>query len=215
MKFSYNWLKELVDGLDTGAEELSRLITMKTAESEGVEHFGAHFANVRAAAVTAVEQIAGSKNVKVLRGYLKDHYQNISANALVAVNVLEHVEDDAEFLREAFSAIVPGGHLLLFVPATPAIYGSLDKVFEHHRRYTRATLRSTIEKAGWIPRRITYMNLPGIAAWFMAGRILRKTSIAPNDAKAYDRLMIPWISRLEALMPPPIGSNLIAIATRP
>jgi phenylalanyl-tRNA synthetase beta chain len=66
VKFSYNWLKELVDGLDTGAEELSRLITMKTAESEGVEHFGAHFANVRAAAVTAVEQIAGSKNVKAV-----------------------------------------------------------------------------------------------------------------------------------------------------
>ena len=160
-------------------------------------------------------RFSGSKNVQVLRGYLKDHYQSISADALVAVNVLEHVEDDAEFLREAFSAIVPGGHLLLFVPATPAIYGSLDKVFEHHRRYTRASLRSVIEKAGWVPRRISYMNMPGIAAWFMAGRILRKTSIAPNDAKAYDRLMIPWISRLEALMPPPIGSNLIAIATRP
>jgi phenylalanyl-tRNA synthetase beta chain len=37
MKFSYNWLRELVDGLDTPPRELARLITLKTAECEGVE----------------------------------------------------------------------------------------------------------------------------------------------------------------------------------
>ncbi|HLJ16431.1 MAG TPA: phenylalanine--tRNA ligase subunit beta [Bryobacteraceae bacterium] len=37
MKFSYRWLRELVDGLDIGPKELGRLITMKTAECEGVE----------------------------------------------------------------------------------------------------------------------------------------------------------------------------------
>jgi phenylalanyl-tRNA synthetase beta chain len=40
MKFSYNWLRELVDGLDTPPEELERLITLKTAECEGVERHG-------------------------------------------------------------------------------------------------------------------------------------------------------------------------------
>ncbi len=37
MKFSYNWLRELVEGLDVQADELARLLTMKTAECEGVE----------------------------------------------------------------------------------------------------------------------------------------------------------------------------------
>jgi hypothetical protein len=58
------------------------------------------------------------------------------------------------------------------------------------------------------------MNFPGIAAWFMAGKVLQKTSIAPGDAKIYDRLVVPWLSKLEGMIPPPIGSNLIAIATR-
>ncbi len=66
MKFSYNWIHELVDGLDTDAQELSRLITMKTAESEGVEPFGAHFASVRAARVLSAEPISGSKNQKAV-----------------------------------------------------------------------------------------------------------------------------------------------------
>src|SRR4029078_13161202 len=129
-------------------------------------------------------------------GYLTEHYQGMSANAIVAVNVLEHVDDHEQLLREAQAAFVPGEHLLLFVPALPMIYGTLDKIFEHYRRYTKPTLRAVIESAGWKPRRIGYMNFPGIAAWFMAGKVLKKTSIAPNDAKAYDRLVVPIISRL-------------------
>lgn len=161
------------------------------------------------------ERFRGDDRVSVLSGYLSDHYQSLSADALVAVNVLEHVEDHAGFLRQAHEAVVPGGHLLLFVPALPILYGSLDKVFEHHRRYTKTSLREVIESAGWKPRRIAYMNFPGIAAWFMAGRVLKKTNIAPADARAYDRLVVPWLSRLEQLVPPPIGSNIIAIAKRP
>jgi phenylalanyl-tRNA synthetase beta chain len=41
MNFSYNWIREMVPGLDTAPEELMRLITMKTAECEGVETIGA------------------------------------------------------------------------------------------------------------------------------------------------------------------------------
>ena len=41
MKFSYNWISELVDGLDLTPRDLERLITMKTAECEGIEQAGA------------------------------------------------------------------------------------------------------------------------------------------------------------------------------
>ncbi|HEY4360912.1 MAG TPA: phenylalanine--tRNA ligase subunit beta [Bryobacteraceae bacterium] len=40
MKFSYNWLRELVDNLDTPPEALERLITLRTAECEGIEKHG-------------------------------------------------------------------------------------------------------------------------------------------------------------------------------
>ena len=159
-------------------------------------------------------RFADNKKVSTRSGYLSDYYRDLNANAVVAVNVLEHVKDHESFLREAFEGTVLGGHLLIFVPALPAIFGTLDEAFEHHRRYTRRTLRDVITAAGWTPRRISYMNFPGIAAWFMAGRVLKKNVINPNDAKAYDRLVVPWLSRLESAVPPPIGSNLIAIAVK-
>lgn len=65
MKFSYNWLSELVEGLDLAPAELSRSITLKTAESEGVEPAGAVLDKVCAARVLSVEQIRDSHNVKV------------------------------------------------------------------------------------------------------------------------------------------------------
>ncbi len=62
MKFSYQWLSELVPGSTTQPAELQRLITMKTAECEGIESAGAHFANVLAARVLTVEPLPKGKN---------------------------------------------------------------------------------------------------------------------------------------------------------
>jgi len=41
LKFSYNWISDLVEGLDLTPRDLERLLTMKTAECEGVEEVGA------------------------------------------------------------------------------------------------------------------------------------------------------------------------------
>ena len=62
MKFSYQRLSELVPGLDTPPGELQRLITMKTAECEGIEPVGGYFANVVAVRVLTVEPLPKGKN---------------------------------------------------------------------------------------------------------------------------------------------------------
>ncbi len=66
MKFSYNWLRELVPGLKTEPAELQRLITMKTAECEGIELVGEHFADVVAARVVSVAPLPKGKNKLVV-----------------------------------------------------------------------------------------------------------------------------------------------------
>src|SRR5919106_1097845 len=66
MKFSYRWLSEL-SGCDSVApDKLSDLISVKTAESEGVQEFGAHLSNVCAARVVTCEPIDGTKNAKAV-----------------------------------------------------------------------------------------------------------------------------------------------------
>jgi phenylalanyl-tRNA synthetase beta chain len=66
VKFSYNWIREFVPGLTQAAAPLERLITMKTAECEGIEEEGALLAVARVARVESVEPIAESHNVKAV-----------------------------------------------------------------------------------------------------------------------------------------------------
>ena len=66
MKFSYNWISDLVEGLDLTPRDLERLITMKTAESEGIEDVGALLAGACAAKVRSVEPIEGGHNRKAV-----------------------------------------------------------------------------------------------------------------------------------------------------
>ena len=66
MKFSYNWIRELVEGLDCAPGPLERLITMKTAECEGIERSGELLERACAARVESVEPIPGGHNVKAV-----------------------------------------------------------------------------------------------------------------------------------------------------
>jgi phenylalanyl-tRNA synthetase beta chain len=62
LKFSYNWISELVDGLNLAPRDLERLITMKTAECEGIEEVGALLDGACAAKVLSVEPIAKAQD---------------------------------------------------------------------------------------------------------------------------------------------------------
>lgn len=66
MKFSYNWIRELVENLDCAPGELEKRITMKTAECEGIEVAGELLERACAARVESVEPIAGGHNVKAV-----------------------------------------------------------------------------------------------------------------------------------------------------
>src|SRR5271154_3948006 len=66
MKFSYQWIRELVPGLTTPPPELMRLITLKTAECEGLEEFGADLARASVARVVSVEPMPDGHNQKTV-----------------------------------------------------------------------------------------------------------------------------------------------------
>lgn len=136
-------------------------------------------------------------------------------DAIVLVNVLEHIGDDAGFARAALETLRPGGVLAIFVPALPFLHGSLDRAFDHHRRYTRASMQALLVDAGFEVRHLRYMNLPGVVSWFLAGRVLGMKTIRPASMRLYDRLVVPWAAGVERWITPPIGQNLLAIAAKP
>ena len=152
--------------------------------------------------------------VRVFQGYLDEIGDSFPADTVIAVNVMEHVERDADFLRAARRTLNSDGSLLLLVPAVPAIYGSLDRAFDHFRRYTKPGLRKLLVDAGFEIETLHYLNGIGVAAWFFAGRVLHRTTLGRAQVHFYDRWVIPWLRRFESKIHPPIGQSLLAIARK-
>jgi SAM-dependent methyltransferase len=161
-------------------------------------------------------RFSGNIRVKLLHGYLEDliNTTNLSADSIVLVNVLEHIENDEAFLKAAYQILISEGTILLFVPALPQLYGALDEAVGHYRRYTKPSLASKLQKVGFHIVCLRYFNFPGIFTWFLAGRVMRYKTLRFSDVRFYDRWIVPYVSRLEKYWEPPIGQNLVAIAKK-
>jgi SAM-dependent methyltransferase len=100
-------------------------------------------------------------------------------DSIVLSNVLEHIPDDGDAVRR-FAKILPkGGKLIVFVPALPALFGSMDEAVGHHRRYTPQTLRAVLEANGFEVGPLDWMNLIGIPGWFVNAKIFKKRATSP------------------------------------
>lgn len=133
----------------------------------------------------------------------------------VAINVLEHLEDDVRALRTMRSAVVPGGTVVLLVPGYPALYGEFDHAVGHLRRYTPATLRRAVEAAGLRVQVLRPVNLLGGLAWWAAVRVGGRSRPTPALVKLYDRVVVPLVRLLERRFQPPFGQSVLCVARAP
>ena len=150
----------------------------------------------------------------LLEGTVGDLQSTIPWNAILSINVLEHIERDNDELAAYHSLLQPArGALCLFVPARPEIYAPLDKDFGHFRRYTRPELRRKLETAGFELASIRYYNLAGYFAWWASFCVLKKRSFNVGAVRLFDRVIFPAVHGFESrICAPPIGQSLMAIA---
>ena len=135
-------------------------------------------------------------------------------DSVIYVNVLEHVEDDEAELRLVADALAPGGRVFIFVPAFQWLYGSFDRQVGHQRRYTRAELEAKCERAGLRVVRSAYFDAAGVLPWWLKYRVLRSEKMEPAAVRFYDSFCVPVVRRVEALLPPPVGKNVLLVAEK-
>ncbi len=134
-------------------------------------------------------------------------------DAVVCFNVLEHVEDDVGALRALREVLLPGGKLLLLVPAHERLYGEIDRAVAHVRRYARPALGRTLVEAGYAVDTLRYVNPVGAAGWLVSSRLLRQHDVPKGGLALYDRF-VPILRLVDALRLP-FGLSLWAVATVP
>ena len=196
--------------IGSGIGNFSRLI-VEQARTVVLSDMEAHYL---AALTTA---FAGDRRVTVapydLDGEPSSAIASRRFDAIVAVNVVEHIRDDQALVRRLTALLKPGGKLVIYVPACPFAYGSLDRALGHYRRYTPESLVALLESAGLQTPRPAYMNFFGLFGWTINGRLLRRERLSHRQLAVFERLMA--LFRLEDLVRLPIGLGVYVAAQKP
>ena len=130
----------------------------------------------------------------------------------IAVNVLEHIDDDGHAVSLIRDALRPGGALAILVPAHQALFGSLDRRYGHRRRYSRRRLDRLLTERDLEVDLIRYFNPLGAAGWLLLGRVLRRRTLPPASVAFAESVLVPLGTALDRLGRPPLGQSLIAVA---
>ena len=138
---------------------------------------------------------------------------SISIDTIVCSNVLEHIENDDEVLRNFWELLPVNGKLIVLVPALRALYNVLDKELGHFRRYTKEELIQKITKNGFRVCSLRYFNLFGILGWFINGTLLRRRLLPAQQVGVFNK-MVPLFMKLEKVVPTWIGQSLIVVAKK-
>jgi SAM-dependent methyltransferase len=141
-------------------------------------------------------------------------FSGLRLDSIVALNVLEHVEKNEQAVRRAAEILVPGGHLILLVPAWQGLYCDFDRLLGHYRRYRRTEISDLVRSAELEPVHVRYFNMVGALGWFFSGKILRRKVLPRQQLHIYDK-MVPILRPLERLLGPPFGLSVFCVAQKP
>jgi SAM-dependent methyltransferase len=125
------------------------------------------------------------------------------ANAMdtvICLNVLEHLEDDLACLGNIHSALSPGGRAIILVPEGQNLFGQMDVVLGHFRRYSREQLRARMEEAGFSVETVLNFNRVSRPAWFVSSRLLRRSRLGRFQLKLFDKMVWLW-RRIDRFIP--------------
>jgi glycosyltransferase involved in cell wall biosynthesis len=167
----------------------------------------------RAAAVLR-ERYVGRTDVRVEQADLDAAAELGPFDAIVLINVLEHIAEDDKALDRLRGALAPDGVLCLFVPAFEVLYSEFDRRVGHHRRYTAPALNRRLVAAGLEPIDTHYMNAIGFGAWFLTARVAKATPTSSRLVGPYDRVVVPAVRAVESRVRPPFGQSVVSISRR-
>ncbi len=206
--------------------------TIRPYVGERVLEIGAGIGNLTANLVPRAKYHASDINphyldrletLKQTRPYLQVHYTDASAaetypaeqfDTVICMNVVEHLANDVEALCNIRRSLDKNGRAIVLVPNGPRLFGSLDKVLGHYRRYTQEQLVQVCQDAGFSVEKVLKFNRFGTPGWWLNGRILKKETFGFWQIKLLN-FLVPFVRPIDRFLPFPHLSWIIILRATP
>jgi SAM-dependent methyltransferase len=104
-------------------------------------------------------------------------------DAVILLNVLEHIEEDRAAIRHVYRLLKPGGVAIIEVPAGPHLYDAYDAALCHFRRYSMSELTGKLSEAGFVPLRCSHLGFAAYPAFRVAKWRGRHASLSASSAR--------------------------------
>jgi 2-polyprenyl-3-methyl-5-hydroxy-6-metoxy-1,4-benzoquinol methylase len=147
---------------------------------------------------------------QVIAGTISDLPSTPSYDAIVYIDVLEHIEDDSAELVGACALLRPGGRLVVLSPAHQYLYTPFDAAIGHFRRYDRSMY------VGLTPRNATlesvrYLDSAGMLLSAANRLLLRSAHPTQAQIRLWDRCFVPTSRRLDRVFGWRMGKSILGI----
>lgn len=131
-------------------------------------------------------------------------------DAILYIDVLEHIEGDGAELAAASARLRSGGRLIVLAPAHQWLFSSFDQAIGHWRRYTVRSL-AKLTPAGCKLERLEYLDAAGLAASLANRAVLRQSMPNQRQIATWDRILVPCSRLLDPLTLHRLGKSVFAV----
>lgn len=143
----------------------------------------------------------------------KYFFRDQKFDSIVCLNVLEHIQDDKETIKNMQELLKTDGYLILLIPAHNFLYGAIDKSIGHFRRYAKSQIRNALEDIGFKIIKCQMINFLGGIGWWISSKLFSEAQVSENKIKVFN-FIAPMILPLEDIIEPPIGTSILIVAKK-
>ncbi|MBE9156523.1 class I SAM-dependent methyltransferase [Nodosilinea sp. LEGE 06152] len=146
---------------------------------------------------------------EVRQGILADLPVDQRFDAILYIDVLEHIEADQAEVQRATAYLKPGGVLIVLAPAHQWLFSPFDKSIGHYRRYNKAML-SQLTTSDLTVVSLKYLDSVGLLA-SLSNRWLKQRMPTPRQIKLWDTWMVPISKVLDPMLQYTIGKSILGV----
>ena len=147
---------------------------------------------------------------ELFRGTVADLTAGERFDAILYIDVLEHIADDRSELSRAATHLKPGGYLVVLAPAHTWLFSRFDASIGHYRRYTKKTLLAAAPRS-LKPKRVIYLDSCGLCASLGNRLLLQQNLPTANQILFWDRRFVPVSRILDPLLFFKVGRSILAV----